>query len=355
MSSKPRVALGMSGGVDSSTTAALLKNAGYEVVGVTCLFCQNDSAESAIRDARIVADQLGIEHVVKDYREEFKRMVMNPFVAEYVNGNTPIPCVCCNEVCKFPALLDIADELNCEYVATGHYAQIVQDEKTGRFAVHRAADSTKDQSYMLSRLHQDQLSRILLPLGNTTKKEVRAEAHDFGLATADRPESQDVCFIPKDYRTFLAEQGVEDTPGNIVNVAGEVLGTHTGLFNYTVGQRKGIGVAAERPYYVIGKRAATNELVIGFKEQSLITEVEVKDCIWQASDIPSTPFTCGVKLRYRSQVAPCEVRPESDGSVRILLQEAQLATAPGQAAVFYDGDVILGSGIIERTHAAWEE
>ena len=258
-----RVALGMSGGVDSAVSAALLMRAGYEVVGVTCRFTDDAAADRAVGDAAAVCARLGLRHVEWDCAALFESAVVQPFVDAYAAGLTPSPCVGCNACCKLPSLLAAADELGCESVATGHYARIAQLADSGRYVVKCALDARKDQSYMLALLSQEQLARLVLPLGGTTKAEVRVLAADLGLPVAEKPESQDVCFIEGDYRAFLRARGVDDRPGTIVDCAGAVLGRHDGLANYTVGQRKGIGVAAPEPYYVVAKRPETCELVVG--------------------------------------------------------------------------------------------
>lgn len=345
MDSNKRVALGMSGGVDSSTSAALLQAAGYEVVGVTCVFAPGLKSDAAVRDAAEVCAQLGIQHVVRDCTEGFACTVVQPFVDEYRAGRTPIPCVHCNATCKMPALLAAADEAGCAKVATGHYARIVHDDATGRYVVKTALDTRKDQSYMLALLTQDQLARFITPLGETTKTTVRAQASEIGLATADRPESQDVRFIEGDYRDFLAAHGVKDAPGDVVDLAGTVVGRHTGLFNYTVGQRKGIGIAAAEPYYVVAKRAATNQLVVGYKDDTFVDEVRVDHANWQAIERLDGPLECSVKLRYRTRPAACVVTPDGDGAI-VRLETPQPTTAPGQCAVFSSDDTVLGGATI---------
>ncbi len=345
---KIRVALGMSGGVDSAVSAAVLMRAGYEVVGVTCVFVQGESSLRSVADARACCDRMGLRHVVRDCTEHFDSCVVRPFVEAYAAGATPSPCVGCNARCKVPELLAAADELGCQKVATGHYARIVQMQDSGRYAVKSALDARKDQSYMLSRLPQDQLSRLLTPLGGTTKTSVRIEAEDLELPVADKPESQDVCFIQGDYRPFLAAHGVKQEPGDIVDVAGSVVGRHDGLAGFTLGQRHGIGVAAARPYYVVGKDAGRNRLIVGFEEDAFIDRVQVEGIEWQAIERLDQLLECCVKLRYRSQPTGCRIVPLDDGgiSVQVDLAEPQKFTAPGQIAVFSQGDTVLGGGTI---------
>ena len=343
-----RVALGMSGGVDSAVSAALLMRAGYEVVGVTCRFTDDAAADRAADDAAAVCARLGLRHVERDCAVLFESAVVQPFVDAYAAGLTPSPCVGCNACCKLPSLLAAADELGCESVATGHYARIAQLADNGRYVVKCALDARKDQSYMLALLSQEQLARLVLPLGGTTKAEVRVLAADLGLPVAEKPESQDVCFIEGDYRAFLRERGVDDPPGAIVDCAGAVLGRHDGLSGFTVGQRKGIGVAAREPYYVVGKRPETGELVVGFADEARISSVLTGPVRWQALACLDGPRAASVKLRYRSRAVPCIIEPEPEGRARAVLREPQPTTAPGQFAVFSVGDTVLGGGMIEE-------
>ena len=347
-----RVALGMSGGVDSSVAAALLQRAGYEVVGVTCIFHDDEAARADAEAAARVCDVLGIRHAVADCAAAFEERVVQPFVRAYAEGLTPSPCVGCNASCKLPALLEVADQLGCGKVATGHYARIAQLSDSGRFVVKAGLDERKDQSYMLALLSQGQLARLVLPLGALTKAEVRVLAADMGLPVAEAPESQDICFIPGDYRDFLRERGVADEPGAIVDVDGAVKGSHDGLFGFTVGQRKGIGVAGPEPYYVVGKRPATRELVIGTADQARIGGVTVGGANWQAFERLDSAREAMAKLRYRSRGVACIMEPEGEDRVRVRLRSAQPTTAPGQYAVFYEGSTVLGGGMIEEVKQA---
>ena len=342
-----RVALGMSGGVDSAVAAVILMRAGYEVVGVTCRFREGEATKSAEADAQAVCARLGIEHRVALCVDEFEQCVVTKFVDQYAEGLTPSPCVGCNATCKIPSLIAAADELNCEFVATGHYARVAQMIDTGRFAIKTALDQRKDQSYMLAMLRQDQLERLLLPLGGMTKTDVRLIAEDLDLPVAHKQESQDICFIDGDYRSFLAERGVMCTPGDIVTVDGDVVGHHDGLERFTVGQRKGIGVAAPKPYYVIEKRMETAELVVGFAEDARVSGVVCGQMNYQLVDRLDKPCEAQVKLRYRSQPAPCIIEPNTAGEgVHIVLASPEAATSSGQFAVLYSGDTVLGAGMI---------
>lgn len=351
MEERPRVALGMSGGVDSSVAVAVLQHHGYDVLGVTCLFDRTEKSMQAARDAAAVCARFGIEHVAHDCAAAFEERVVAPFVDAYRDGLTPSPCVSCNARMKIPALLDVAAAHGCVQVATGHYARVNRMQDSGRYAVLAALDHRKDQSYMLALLSQEQLARLVLPLGGMTKLEVRAFAADLGLEVADAPDSQDICFAPHGYRTLLAQRGVVEEPGDIVNYAGEVLGRHAGLSGYTVGQRRGIGVAGPEPYYVIEKRAATRELVIGTEEESRIGSVFVRDVNWQAVAAPGSAQEAMVKLRYRSTPCACIIEPVDERCVRAVLLSPQPATAPGQYAVFYQGSVVLGGGMIEEVRS----
>ena len=352
MNASGRIALGMSGGVDSAVSAALLMRAGYEVVGVTCRFRDNAATERAAADAAAVCSQLGIRHETPECVGEFERCVVEPFVSSYAAGLTPSPCVGCNARCKMPALVRVADELGCDRIATGHYARIARLSDSGRFVVKRALDARKDQSYMLSLLSQEQLARLVLPLGAMTKAEVRVIAADLGLVVAEKAESQDNCFIEGDYRPFLRARGVEDAPGDIVDRMGNVLGCHEGLANYTVGQRKGIGIAAAAPYYVVEKRAGSNELVVGFAEEALAKAVRTGRMNWQAFATLDGPRAAMAKLRYRSRATPCIIEPQNGQGVRIAMRTPQPTTAPGQYAVLYEGDTVLGGGMIEEVEQA---
>ena len=377
MAESKRILLGMSGGVDSSVAAALLLRAGWEVIGLTCDFCgrdkgadgqQDDAALSPdAQDANRVCEVLGIPHVYKDCSQLFDQRVVEPFCRAYMQGLTPSPCVDCNATMKLPMLAAVADELGATHIATGHYARVVQlleeDGALGRFALKTALDNSKDQSYMLSMVPQALLSRLVLPLGGMTKTDVRLYAEELGLPVAQRPDSQDLCFAPDGYKALLAQRGVVAHPGNIVDVSGKVLGTHTGLQDYTYGQRGGLGIGgAPEPYYVTGKDADTNTLTVGFAADARMGGVLVSSCVWQAFVTPPTSLECSVKLRYRTQASPCiiETAPALEGEaslgatlhtrgedavlVRLLRPEA--LTSPGQIAVFYCGDTVLGGGVI---------
>ena len=344
-----RIVVGMSGGVDSSVTAALLQRDGWEVVGVTCDFVLQDSSCCDARDAHAVCDVLGIRHIHRDATPRFETTVIRPFCEAYANGLTPSPCPNCNAAMKLPELFAVAEEVGATHVATGHYARVVHTEQ-GRFAPQVAADTRKDQSYMLARLSQEQLSRLVLPLGEYTKPRVRAIAEELALPVAARPDSEDLCFAPDGYRALLAERGITCAPGPIVDTAGHVLGMHTGITDYTIGQRSGLGIGgAPEPYFVMEKDAAANTLTVGFAAQARMVGALITGVIWQAAPMPPTELHCSVKLRYRSTPAACIMSADSAGDViRVTLDAPQALTAPGQFAVFYDGKTVLGSGMIAR-------
>lgn len=348
MEESKRIVLGMSGGVDSSVAIAVLQHEGYEVVGVTFIFQPGEGADAAVAESRLVCERFGIRHMVHDCSEVFEQRVVRPFVEAYAAGLTPSPCVGCNASTKVLELLRVADELGCAKVATGHYARVAQLQEDGRYVVLSALDYSKDQSYMLSTLTQEQLSRLVLPLGGMTKLAVKSLAYHLGLERlAEKPESQDICFAPCGYRELLSRYDVRCQPGPII-LNGAVVGEHTGLADYTVGQRKGIGVAGPEPYYVIGKDPQRNELHIGTQSESRINFVIVGGLEWQAFDRLSEPLDACVKLRYRSAACPCIITLQENDSVHVQLLSPQPSTAPGQYAVFYQGSTVLGGGVIEE-------
>lgn len=345
-----RIVLGMSGGLDSSVAVHILQSQGFEVLGVTCVCVEDEGTPSLLADAQAVCDRFGVEHIVRWSVDLFERRVIRPFVEAYASGLTPSPCVGCNPDAKLAELLAVADELGCDFVATGHYARVVHNGENGRFAVAVARDTAKDQSYMLSRLSQEQLSRLVLPLGELTKEQVREMARGLGMAKmAEKAESQDICFAPRGYRELLARYGVVASPGPIL-LDGAVVGEHTGLVDYTVGQRKGIGVAGPVPYYVTGKNACANELYIGDADAARVSELIVRDVAWQAISGLTDSVEAEVKLRYRSAACPCIIEPASNCRVMVRLASPQSATAPGQFAVFYEGSTVLGGGVIEEVY-----
>ena len=346
----------MSGGVDSSVAAALLVQQGYEVVGMTMRVASGEGRESsskacctldAAEDARRVAQKLGIPHYVLNYVQRFEREVISDFVSEYMAGRTPNPCSRCNQRVKFGALYEKALAIEADAIATGHYVRL--EQRNGRHALRRAVHLAKDQSYTLSGLSQEQLCRAVFPLGELTKEATRAIARDLGLVTADKPESQEICFVPDDnYRNFLAKRTAPTKPGPIVSASGEVLGEHTGLVNYTVGQRKGLGIAASRPLYVVKLDMARNALVVGHQDEANCQALTAGQVNWCALPPQTEPFDCEVQIRYKSQPMPCTVYP-SESAFDARFHEPQRAVTPGQWAVLYEGDYVLAAGIIDSS------
>jgi len=345
--------IAMSGGVDSSVAAMLTQKNGYECVGCTMeLFdagCPDptDSDMPAGSDAAAVAESLGIPFYSFDMRDDFRANVIDDFICKYAAGRTPNPCIVCNRTMKFGALLEKATELGCEKIVTGHYARIAMDEDTGLYTLSKAKDLSKDQSYVLYHLSQEQLSRILLPLGEYTKDEARKLAAEAGFTNADRPESQDICFVPEgDYASVIEEYaGIEFPPGDFVDLEGNVMGTHKGIINYTIGQHKRLGQAFGVPRYVCRIDGETNRITLGGPDDVFSSEASLRDCTMIDGSIPEGEFRCSVRLRYKQQEQPATVRMLSS-EARVLFDEPQRAITPGQAAVFYDGDRVLGGGTI---------
>lgn len=335
----------MSGGVDSAVTAALIKSAGYDCVGATMKLYGKCFSEKDAKDAEQVAKSLGFSHSVFDLGNDFEKYVISNFVNTYIDGATPNPCIECNRYIKFRALLDIAKELGCDYIATGHYARVEKDG--GRYLLKKGVDESKDQSYVLYSLTQEELSRTLLPLGGLTKAKVRSIATDMGFVSADKKESQDICFVPDgDYASFIERfSGKRFKKGNFVDKEGNVLGTHGGIIRYTIGQRKGLGLALPQPMYVCDKRTVDNTVVLATNEELFEKELTATDFNWIAP--PSEkPFKATVKTRYRAQAANATVTPLENGDVKVVFDTPQRAITRGQAAVIYDNDTVIGGGKI---------
>ena len=343
----------MSGGVDSSLTAALLIQQGFEVFGVTMWletdeFNERSCCSSAeIRDAKIVAAQLGIKHYVADFRNVFRAEVENYFVEEYLRGRTPNPCVECNKKIKFGKLLDFAISNGADFLATGHYARVVFED--GRFKLKKAVDLKKDQSYVLYNLTPEKLSKIILPLGEFSKTETRELAEKLKLISAHKKDSQEICFVPNDdYKSFIAAH-TEDADalqeGEIIDTAGKVLGRHNGVANYTIGQRKGLGIAAENPLYVIKLDVENRRVIVGGNDETFSESLTAENVHWIYQ--PNFPAKLQCKIRYGSRVANCTVE-NFDENIKVKFDEPQRAITAGQSVVFYDGEEVLGGAVIRE-------
>ncbi len=354
---RERILVAMSGGVDSAAAAALLVAAGHEVTGATLkLWCYGGAAASPrsccslrdIEDARAAAHALGIRHYVLDEEAGFDREVVRPFVDAYLAGETPNPCVRCNTHLKFGSLLGRARRLGFDAVATGHYARL--EAGADGPVLLRARDAAKDQSYVLWGLRREDLARTRFPLGAHTKSEARAAARAAGLTVAEKVESQDICFVQggryADFVAARADGAPQTGAGELVDTGGNVLGRHRGAVHYTVGQRRGLGVAAGEPLYVVSVDAARNRVTVGKESDLYVREARVREANWVSCEPPPAPVEAGVRVRYRSRPAPATVTPEEGGAVRVRFREPQRAVAPGQSAVFYRGEVVLGGGVI---------
>jgi len=384
-----RIVVAMSGGVDSSVVAALLKHQGHDVIGVTlnvwpetataATILSDDNGDasgtdgmgntkstarsraccgnSAVDDARRVADLLDIPYYVLNFRELFREYVIADFVREYARGRTPNPCVRCNQHVKFRPVLQRAAALGADYVATGHYVRRDQDPETGRFRLRKALDPSKDQSYVLFPMQQDELARTLFPLGDLPKAETRRLAHEYGLPVADKAESMEICFVPDNKYARYVERAAPETaqPGPIVDIAGRYLGEHPGVIHFTVGQRRGIGITSPEPLYVIGIEPERNAVVVGPDKDLMCRELLAEDLNLVALPELTEALRCRARIRYRMSEAPATLIPapeEGEGVCRVVFDEPQRAITPGQAVVFYDGDVVLGGATITNALAA---
>ena len=354
---RQRVVVAMSGGVDSSLSAALLKKAGYDVIGVTMQIWPADAPDKdsgccgteAVASAKRVAYQLGISHFVMNFRDIFAQQVIADFCQEYACGRTPNPCIRCNQYIKFGALMERAKWLDADYLSTGHYARI--EASPDGYRLLKAVDFAKDQSYFLYTLAQRELSQLLMPIGNMLKTEVRQMAAELGLPSADRRESQDICFIPdNDYRSFVARY-IPLQPGDIVDSKGVVLGRHCGLAQYTIGQRHGLGIAADQPLYVLKLLVDTNQLLVGREDQLLTSALIASRLTWVSGQAPGANFMATAKIRHRSPEVPVKIRINGNTAI-VIFEQPQRAVTPGQSIVFYQGEVVLGGGIIEDSEDA---
>jgi tRNA-uridine 2-sulfurtransferase len=356
-----RVVVGMSSGVDSSVAAAILKDQGYQVIGVTMQVWPSDESAGELdgaggccginetSDAQMVAQQLKIPHYVMDFRDVFTKKVIADFCREYARGRTPNPCIRCNQHIKFGTLLDQARGLGADFLATGHYARI--EKADGRYTLKKGGDSAKDQSYVLYTMTQDRLEHTLMPLGPLTKKRVRQIARDLGLTVAEKSESQEICFIPdNDYSKFVEEYVPQvSKTGPVMNRKGNILGEHGGIIHYTIGQRRGLGIPAKARLYVIAIDPKRNAVIVGSKDEIYSNALVASDVNWIASDKPEQPVTVEARIRYLHNGAKASVIPLTDGRVRVEFEQPQMAITPGQAVVFYQDETVVGGGTIEET------
>ncbi len=357
---KKKVMIGMSGGVDSSVAAAILLEKGYEVIGVTMQIWPDMEEErlkteggccslSAVDDARRVANKLGIPYYVMNFKEVFEKKVIDYFTEEYINGRTPNPCIACNRHVKFDALLNKAVSMGIDYIATGHYAKVEFDETSKRFLLKKSVTDRKDQTYALYNLTQEQLARTLMPIGDYEKDRVRELAKELGLTVATKPDSQEICFVEdNDYAGFIEKNtDYKVKPGNFVDTKGKILGRHNGIIHYTVGQRKGLGITFGKPMFVVGIDAKNDNVVLGEEGEVLSDSLTASDLNFISIEKLDGPMSVEVKIRYSARPAVATITPAGEGQVKVEFDIPQRAITPGQSVVFYDGDVVVGGGVIE--------